>query len=84
MAKRKITVTVDEAILAAIETLGVENLSSTVNAALAAEVETLGHRTALGVLLDHWDSLYGAVSSADLEAAASAFGELDGPTHRVA
>jgi hypothetical protein len=85
VAKRKITVTVDDSLLVAIDALGVENLSSTVNAALAAEVETLGHRAALGELLRHWDSVYGPVSATDLQSAGSALAELDGvSTNRVA
>jgi hypothetical protein len=77
MAKRKITVTVDESVLEAIERLGIENLSSTVNNALLAEVDTVGHRQALGELLAYWDEKYGEVSAADLEAARAAFTELD-------
>jgi Post-segregation antitoxin CcdA len=85
MVKRKITVTIDESLLVAMEALGVENLSSTVNTALAAEVETLGHRAALGELLRHWDSVYGPVSPADLTTAELALAELDGvSSNRVA
>jgi post-segregation antitoxin (ccd killing protein) len=78
MAKHKITVTVDEEVLAAIERLGVVNLSATVNNALIAEVDAAGHRQALGELLSFWDEKYGPVSAADLEMARAAFAELDG------
>jgi Arc/MetJ family transcription regulator len=85
MAKRKITVTIDDSVLTAMELLGVENLSATVNAALVAELETLGHRASLGELLAQWDSAHGPVSEADRNAAAAAFAELDGvPSGQVA
>lgn len=39
MAKRKITVTVDDDLVEAVQRLGAESLSSVVNAALARDVE---------------------------------------------
>jgi Post-segregation antitoxin CcdA len=78
MAKRKITVTVDESVLEAIERLGIQNLSATVNAALLAEVDAVGHRRALGELLSHWDRKYGEVPEAELVSARAMFDELEG------
>ena len=39
MAKRKITVTVDEGLVEAVQALGDDSLSSVVNAALASELD---------------------------------------------
>jgi hypothetical protein len=78
MAKRKITVTVDESVLEAIERLGIQNLSATVNAALLAEVDAVGHRQALGELLSHWDQKYGDVPEAEVVSARAMFDELEG------
>jgi Arc/MetJ family transcription regulator len=76
MAKRKITVTVDEAVLEAIERLGIQNLSATVNAALLAEVDAVGHRQALGELPSHRDQKYGDVPEVELVSARAMFDEL--------
>lgn len=78
MAKRKITVTVDEAIIEEAQRLGVENLSAVVNEALAAHVDRLGRRAALGQLLDDWDRELGPVPEAAMADARAAFDELDG------
>jgi Post-segregation antitoxin CcdA len=84
MAKRKITVTVDDSLIEDIEAMGITNLSSVVNAALAAELHAVGHRLALQSLLDDWDLAYGPVESADLLAAQQAFAELDAAQTNVA
>jgi Post-segregation antitoxin CcdA len=78
MAKRKITVTVEESTLDQAQALGVRNLSSVVDAALEAHVERLARRAALGDLLDAWDHQLGPVPEPDLAAARAAFDELDG------
>lgn len=77
MAKRKITVTVDEDLVAMIQASGSESLSGVVNQALAAHVERLGRREALGQLLDQWEGQFGPVSGEAAAAAQSAFDELD-------
>lgn len=77
MAKRKITVTVDDALVESIQTLGTESLSAVVNAALATEVERRARAAALGRLLVEWDAALGPVSEAAAEAAAAAFDDLD-------
>ncbi len=78
MAKRKITVTVDEGLVEQAQRLGVESLSAVVNEALAAHVERLARRAALRRLLDDWDLEHGPVSEEAAAEARTAFDELDG------
>jgi Post-segregation antitoxin CcdA len=77
MAKRKITVTVDEGLLETVQDLGNLNLSSVVNEALGRHVDRLARRAALGQLLDSWDVEFGPVSAESEKAAAAAFDDLD-------
>lgn len=78
MAKRKITVTVDETLVDAVQRLGVESLSSVVNAALEREVDRRARAAALQRLLATWDAELGAVSAAAAAVAVAAFDDLDG------
>lgn len=78
MAKRKITVTVDEELVALAQRLGAPTLSGVVNEALAAHVERLGRRAALRHLLDSWDATFGPVPADAAAQAQRAFNELDG------
>jgi post-segregation antitoxin (ccd killing protein) len=78
MAKRKITVTVDEELVELAHRLGTETLSGVVNEALAAHVERLGRRAALRELLEGWDATLGPVSAEAAAAARAAFDDLDG------
>ena len=78
MAKRKITVTVDEELVDIIERLSADSLSATVNAALVARVEALARRQALRDLLDTWTAASGVPSQRARRAAALTFDELDG------
>lgn len=78
MAKRKITVTVDEELVAQAHLLGVESLSAVVNQALAAHVERLARRAALRQLLDNWERELGPVSDVAAAEARATFDELDG------
>jgi|GEM_PF-1562869 post-segregation antitoxin (ccd killing protein) len=78
MSKRKITVTVDEEIVAQAQQLGAENLSAVVNNALALHVERLASRAALRQLLDSWNDEFGALPDAEIAAAGAAFDELNG------
>jgi post-segregation antitoxin (ccd killing protein) len=81
MAKRKITVTVDEEVVEQAHALGVgPSLSAVVNEALTAHIDRLARRAALGELLDSWDDRLGPASAADAQAARAAFDELDGLT----
>ena len=73
MAKRKITVTVDDDLVDAVQTLGAESLSAAVNAALAAEVERRARAAALRRLLAGWDVAYGPVPDDTMAQAAAAF-----------
>ena len=77
MAKRKITVTVDEELVEHVQALGAESLSAVVNEALAHEVERRARAAALGRLLAEWDATHGPVSAAAAAAAAAAFDDLD-------
>lgn len=77
MAKRKITVTVDEDLVQSVQALGSESLSAVVNDALAAEVERRARAAALGRLLAEWDAALGPVSEDAAVAAARAFDDAD-------
>jgi hypothetical protein len=84
MAKRKITVTVDEDLVDAIRAEHGESLSAVVNAALAEEVDRRARRAALGRLLAEWDAAAGSVSPEATAMAEAAFDELDMNTTNVA
>lgn len=77
MAKRKITVTVDEDLVTAAQSLGDASLSSIVNAALAEEVDRRARAAALSRMLAEWDAEFGPVDEAHRAAAAAAFDDLD-------
>jgi hypothetical protein len=77
MAKRKVTVTVDEGLVEAVQTLGAESLSGVVNAALAAEVDRRARSAALGRLLAGWDEAFGVLPDQAVLDAAAAFEDLD-------
>ncbi|HEV7535907.1 MAG TPA: type II toxin-antitoxin system CcdA family antitoxin [Acidimicrobiia bacterium] len=77
MAKRKITVTVDEELVETVQALGAESLSAVVNEALATEVQRRARAAALGRLLSDWDVAYGPVSAKAAAAASAAFDDLD-------
>ena len=55
MAKRKITVTVDEELVETAHALGRDSLSSVVNRALEREVDRRARHGALGRLLAEWE-----------------------------
>lgn len=78
MAKRKITVTVDEEFVEILRRLD-ESASSVVNQALAEHFERRGSNEALGMMLDEWDRKFGPVDDPALEAdARAAFEEAEG------
>lgn len=77
MAKRKITVTVDEELVAAVRELDVEPLSAVVNEALAAEVDRRARARALGHMVERWRHEFGQPTPEDAAYAAAAFDELD-------
>jgi len=78
MAKRKITVTVDEDLVDPARQLGDENLSGVVNDALGAHVDLLARLGALRTQLERWDAEGDPISAKAADEAASAFDELDG------
>jgi hypothetical protein len=73
VAKREITVSVDESLVDAVQRLDAGPLSAVVNRGLAAEVERRARAAALGRLLAEWDAELGPVDPA----AAAAFDDLD-------
>ena len=77
MAKRKITVTVDEGLVESVQALGAESLSAVVNDALAHEVERRARAAALARLLAEWDAAFGPVSGEAAATAAAAFDDAD-------
>lgn len=77
MAKRKVTVTVDEALVDAVQVLGAESLSAVVNAALEHEVDRRARSAALARMLADWDDSLGPVGDDAMAAAAAAFDDLD-------
>ena len=74
MAKRKITVTVDEDVLDNLRLLGADNVSGVVNEAVRAHVDRLARLAALQSWVADWESGYGPISP---EAAAEAEADLD-------
>lgn len=84
MAKRKITVTVDEDLVDEAHRLGVSSLSGVVNDALAAHVDRLARLDALRDLLDTWADALGPVPADELDAARALFDDVDGTARRAA
>lgn len=79
MAKRKITVTVDEEHVDRMKRLHGESVSSIVNRALVAYFEHRARNDALGQMLAGWDREFGPVNDPALEAdARAAFDEAEG------
>lgn len=78
MAKRKITVTIDEDLLDSIPELGTENVSSLLNKALRTELEARARHKALGGLLDELRRTHGDPTDDARQVAREAFDELDG------
>ena len=77
MAKRKITVTVDEELVDLAHEFGEEKLSAVVNTALAEHVERLGRLATLRQLLDRWEAQAGPVPPDIRGDAVAAFDEVD-------
>ena len=78
MAKRKVTVMIDEDILDSLSDLGADNVSSIMNDALRSWLDALVRNQALGELLDSWREQYGDLSEAERAEAKATFDELDG------
>ena len=84
MAKRKITVTVDEELVDLVRGLDAESMSAVVNAALADHVERLSRLATLRQLLDRWEADAGPVSVEARADAAAAFDEVAGGSELAA
>ena len=78
MAKRKVTVTLDEDLVEVVRSQGAESLSAVVNEALLAHADRIGRLAALREQLDHWDKVLGPVSAKAARQATEAFDQLDG------
>ncbi len=78
MAKRKITVTVDEELVETAHALGAESLSSVVNRALEREVDRRARHATLGRLLAEWDEAHGPVDEDTAAWASAQFDRVDG------
>jgi antitoxin CcdA len=68
VSKRKVSVTLDADLVAAIEAEGGENLSAEVNSALRAEFARRRRQQALGQFLDHLAEERGRLDTAEDEA----------------
>lgn len=68
VSKRKVSITLDADLVAAIEAEGGENLSAQVNTALRAEFARRRRHQALGLLLDHLAEERGKLDTAEDEA----------------
>lgn len=77
MAKRKISVTVDEELMELAAATGTP-MSALVNDALAEHLDRLARRAALGDLLAKWDREFGPVDERHRLDARRAFAEADG------
>lgn len=78
MAKRKITVTVDDALVEAIRDDESQTLSAVINDALAGEVARRARQRALRALLQRWERDLGPIPAEDAVFAASVFADADG------
>ncbi|RZS45129.1 post-segregation antitoxin CcdA [Herbihabitans rhizosphaerae] len=78
MAKRKITVTVDEELVDQARELGETHLSAVVNKALADHLDHLARLDAMRQMLDEWDAKFGPVPEEELASARATLDELDG------
>jgi hypothetical protein len=80
MAKRKITVTVDDELVdGQAHTFPGESLSGFVNTALRAEHDRRARRAALRVILDEWEASLGPADPATQAWAAAAFDAAAAP-----
>lgn len=88
MAKRKITVTVDEELVESARALGEPSLSAVVNEALAQELDRRARAATLARMLSEWDATFGPVPEHAALAAVAAFDDVDavasGPNAPVA
>jgi post-segregation antitoxin (ccd killing protein) len=77
MAKKKISVTVDEDLLEFAADTGTP-MSSLVNAALSEHLDRLARHAALGELLSSWDAAMGPIDDTERDDVRAAFADADG------
>lgn len=77
MAKKKISVTIDEELLELANDSGTP-VSTLVNVALAEHLDRLARRAALGDLLERWDALLGPIDGRERADIRASFAEADG------
>jgi post-segregation antitoxin (ccd killing protein) len=77
MAKRKLTITVDEELLVQLDSLGVENISATVNAAIVRLVEERLRLQALEQLVEGLIAVNGEPTAQEFALAEALFDELE-------
>ena len=77
MAKKRISVTIDEELVELANDSGTP-VSVLVNVALAEHLDRLARHAALGDLLEHWDSVHGPIDDTDRDDIRAAFAEADG------
>jgi hypothetical protein len=77
MAKRKISVTIDEDLLELANDSGTP-VSVLVNTALGEHLDRLARHAALGDLLERWESLLGPIDESERADVQAAFAEADG------
>jgi hypothetical protein len=78
MKKRRVTLNLDEDVVAALESAGGRSLSDTANRALREVTAALAHRRALLAWLDELDAEHGAPTAEDLAAADRLLDEVFG------
>jgi len=83
MAKRRITITIDDDVLEALEGLGGTNLSATASDLLRQGVVARAHQAALLDWLDQLDEEHGAPSAAHEAAAEALLDEAEGLAARA-
>jgi hypothetical protein len=77
--KRRITLNLDEDVVAALEAAGGRSVSDTANRALREATAAIAHRRALLEWLDELDLTHGAPSAADVAAADRVLDDVFGP-----
>lgn len=77
MAKKKVSVTIDEELLELANDSGTP-VSVLVNTALGEHLDRLARRAALADLLERWDSLFGPIDESERGDIQAAFAEADG------
>jgi hypothetical protein len=80
MKKRRVTLSLDEDVVEALEALGARSLSAAANVALRGAVAAEAHRAALVRWLDDLDAIHGCASPAEAEGIDALLHALDSGT----